>query len=193
MIIRPADRKADAVRIGAVLALAFHDDPVVRWMLPSGERTDRMFATLARHVHALGDLAFDGEDLVGATLWDPPGHKQPALDMMRSLPGFVAAMGRRVSYGRLLETTFHKARPSRPHWYLAEIGTDPAAQGRGAGSALLRTRLDRCDADGVAAYLESSKETNIPFYEKHGFQVTREILLPENGPTVWAMLREPVS
>ncbi|MFD1934378.1 MULTISPECIES: GNAT family N-acetyltransferase [Nonomuraea] len=193
MIIRPADRKADAVRIGALMALAFHDDPVVRWMLPSGEGTDRMFATLARHVHALGDLAFDGEEPVGAALWDPPGHRQSALDTVRSLPGFVAAMGRRVSYGQLLESTFRKARPSRPHWYLAQIGTDPAAQGRGAGSALLRARIERCDADGVAAYLESSKESNVPFYEKHGFQVTREILLPEDGPTVWAMLREPVS
>ncbi|MEV4062339.1 GNAT family N-acetyltransferase [Nonomuraea dietziae] len=193
MIIRPADKKTDAARIGAVLSRSFHDDPVVRWLLPSGEGRERMFVTLARHVHALGDLAMDGEQLVGAALWDPPGYRQPPLETLRSLPGFLMAMGGRVTYGQLLQTEFHRRRPRVPHWYLAEIGTDPAAQGRGAGSAMLAGRLAHCDSEGTAAYLESSKESNVPFYEKHGFKVTEEIRLPKAGPTVWAMLREPVS
>ncbi|MET9344639.1 hypothetical protein [Nonomuraea sp. NPDC003804] len=77
---------------------------------------------------------------------------------------------------------------------LAQIGTDPAAQGQGgeAGSALLRARLETCDAEGVAACPASSKESDVPCYGKHGFQVTREIHLPD-GPTVWAVLRGPVS
>ncbi|MEV2272562.1 GNAT family N-acetyltransferase [Nonomuraea africana] len=193
MIIRPADKKKDATRVGDVLSRAFHDDPVVRWLLPSGRGMHRMFVTLTRHVHALGDLAIDGDRVVGAALWDPPGFRQPPLDALRSAPGFLAAMGRRVSYGQLLQTQFHRRRPERPHWYLAEIGTDPAAQGRGVGGALLGARLGHCDGEGLAAYLESSKETNIPFYEKHGFRVTGEIRLPKDGPMVWTMLREPVS
>ena len=50
--------------------------------------------------------------------------------------------------------------------------------------------LERCDTDGVGAYLESSKESNIAFYSRHGFQVTEEIKLLA-GPPMWKMWRDP--
>ena len=77
-----------------------------------------------------------------------------------------------------------------PHWYLSTLGTDPEAQGRGLGSAMLAPVLGLCDEDGWPAYLESSKESNIPFYERHGFRVTGEIQVPD-GPKLWPMLRPP--
>jgi ribosomal protein S18 acetylase RimI-like enzyme len=77
-----------------------------------------------------------------------------------------------------------------PHYYLAVLGTDPAQQGRGLGSALLAPVLERCDQDGVGAFLESSKERNIDFYARHGFRVTDELRLPR-GPTMWQMWRDP--
>lgn len=80
--------------------------------------------------------------------------------------------------------------PRSPHWYLAVLGTDPSAQRTGIGSALIKPTLRRCDTDGIPAYLESSKEANISFYQRHGFRVTQEIKVPQ-GPMLWAMLREP--
>ena len=70
------------------------------------------------------------------------------------------------------------------------LGTDPAAQGRGIGSALLGAVLRTCDEDGVPAYLESSKERNLAYYARHGFRVREELDLPR-GPRVWLMWRDP--
>jgi GNAT superfamily N-acetyltransferase len=82
--------------------------------------------------------------------------------------------------------TAHPHRP--PHFYLAVLGTDPSRQGHGIGSALLQPVLDLCDRDGVPVYLESSKESNVAFYARHGFRVTAEVRLPK-GPPMWPMWR----
>ena len=80
--------------------------------------------------------------------------------------------------------------PAEPHLYLSVLGTDPERQGGGIGSALLAPVLERCDAGGVAAYLESSKESNVGFYARHGFEVTERMELPD-GPPLWLMWRDP--
>ena len=55
----------------------------------------------------------------------------------------------------------------------------------------MRSRLDRVDAEHAPAYLESSKPENVPYYQRFGFEVTGEIVLPNGGPTLWPMWRQP--
>ena len=78
--------------------------------------------------------------------------------------------------------------PAEPHWYLPMIGVDPAHQGRGYGSALLRHALLQCDKDHIAAYLESSNPANVPLYERHGFVVLGSIQVG-SSPPIFPMLR----
>jgi GNAT superfamily N-acetyltransferase len=85
---------------------------------------------------------------------------------------------------------FQSHHPKDRHWYLQMLGTQPDWQGKGVGSAIIAPVLERCDRTGERVYLESSKEQNIPFYARHGFEVTDEVHIPK-GPTVWAMWREP--
>eukprot|EP01041_Mallomonas_annulata_P030478 gene30478-52615_t len=63
--------------------------------------------------------------------------------------------------------------PEEPHWYLSMIGVDPSHHGQGLGSALLKAGLQRCDADGLPAYLESSNPKNVPLYERFGLGTSR--------------------
>ena len=84
-----------------------------------------------------------------------------------------------------------KHHPEEPHWYLMVIGSDPAVRGAGFGHALMRSRLDRCDAEGAPAYLENSNPKNEPYYLRFGFEVTGEIKLPDGGPCMWPMWRAP--
>lgn len=81
--------------------------------------------------------------------------------------------------------------PKAPHYYLLAIGVDPPRQGKGIGSRLMTPILDRCDREGMPAYLESSKERNLALYERHGFRVVEQVELPGGGPPVWLMWREP--
>jgi len=54
---------------------------------------------------------------------------------------------------------------------------------------LPRSRLERCDKQGMAAYLESSNPQNVPLYEHFGFQVTGVLDLPKGAPAVTTMWR----
>ena len=58
------------------------------------------------------------------------------------------------------------------------------------GGALINDVIDRCDADGVGAYLESSKASNVPYYERFGFKVTQDISV-SGGPVLYGMWRDP--
>ncbi len=78
--------------------------------------------------------------------------------------------------------------PREPHWYLPLIAADPARQGQGLGTALMTAALERIDADGRPAYLESSNPRNIPLYERFGFERIGEIRT-ETSPVLTPMVR----
>jgi ribosomal protein S18 acetylase RimI-like enzyme len=195
---RPA-RKADTRELSRTLARAFYDDPVMIWLLPNEEtraaQLYRLFATMTRHHHlARGgvEVACDGPGIGAAALWDPPNQWQETRrGQLAMTPTFVRVFGLRSMPGRAVLELMKRAHPEEPHWYLAVIGSDPTVRGRGFGQALMRSRLDRCDAEHCPAYLESTKHENVSYYQRFGFTVTREIVLPNDGPTLWAMWRAP--
>ena len=77
---------------------------------------------------------------------------------------------RRAQLGAAFEQ-MGRYHPQEPHWYLPFIGVDPVRQGQGIGAALLRPILEKCDAERLPAYLESSNPRNRPLYQRHGFEM----------------------
>lgn len=185
--------------MGRVLGRAFFDDPVSVWLFPDEQareaRLSAMFAALTRHHHlALGaaEVAYHRAELAAVTLWDPPNRWKPSWQAeLRSAPAMIRAFRSRLAVARELSELMQRHHPEEPHWYLATIGSDPAARGHGLGKALLQSRLDRCDREHCPAYLESSKAENVPYYERFGFEVTGEVVVPGGGPTLWQMWRQP--
>lgn len=187
---------ADVPELARMLARAFLDDPVAMWSCrPDALRPavlERFHAARLRHL--LGDEeVWTTPDRSSVALWAPPQR-------WRTTPRQELELARAVLHPRLLWRAplivtgllgLERQHPrTPPHWYLAILGTDPAAQGQGLGSAVLAPVLEQCDNDGVGAFLESSKERNIAFYARHGFRVTGELRLPR-GPKMWSMWREP--
>lgn len=191
--------KADIRELSATLSRAFYDDPVMTWILSDDRRRPaqlrRMFAAMTRH-HHLGyggvEVAQDGSGIGAAALWDPPNRwRETRRAELAMTPAFLRVFGLRASMAREVQEMMKRVHPEEPHWYLAVIGSDPTLRGRGFGQVLMRSRLDRCDAEHAPAYLESTKPENIPYYQRFGFTVTEEIALPNGGPTLWAMWRAP--
>jgi ribosomal protein S18 acetylase RimI-like enzyme len=196
--VRPF-RRADLPATVAALARAFDDDPVMTWIFPDEQMRRRrlppFFASTLRGVslHQDGtEVVTDGTAVLGCAIWMAPGSWRPPLRrQLAALPATIIRLGSRLPVASATYGAMMRLHPERPHWYLSGIGTDPPAQGSGVGSALMQTQMARCDAAGEAAYLESSKERNVPFYERHGFRVTGELTVPGGGPTLWLMWRNP--
>lgn len=193
---RPAER-ADVPEAARMLARAFLDDPAFRYQLPRQpsreRRLERYFRTLLRReALPLGatELALVEDRIVGATIWKPPGAWQPSATVqIAALPGYLSCFQARSLRALHTESVMFKEHPRDDHWYLHVIGTEPAWQGKGVGAALLRSRLERCDREGLPAYLESSKLSNVPLYEHFGFEVTGVLALPEAAPPITKMWR----
>ncbi|HTT87599.1 MAG TPA: hypothetical protein VMF60_09545, partial [Acidimicrobiales bacterium] len=89
-VVRPAG-PADVDALVEVLALAFDDDPVPRWLF-RGERRRRkglrrFFAIQLRHTYLPNGEVWTTEDRAGASLWAPPGKARPGWrDIARLLP-----------------------------------------------------------------------------------------------------------
>jgi GNAT superfamily N-acetyltransferase len=191
--------KSDVRPVAGMLARAFHDDPMIQWVLPDAElRTravSRMFAAMARyHYLSTGvvEVAEMAGDVAAAALWAPPDRwRESPLETLRMMPGLLWGLRGRISaFKSILDATEH-IHPEEPHWYLAVIGSDPKFRAKGFAHALIRRRLEHCDATNTAVYLEATNADNVPYYERFGFKVTREFAAPHGCPQLYAMWRSP--
>ena len=186
--------RADWDLAAACLARAFEDDPVCAYLFPDREtrvaRASRLYR-LAIRTFASGGVVEIDEGCHSAAIWQSPSPRRPGpLQQVVMALRSLLVLREATSRAEELQKTTDSAHPREPHWYLAMLGTDPPKQGEGRGSAVLAPVLEACDHSGTPAYLESSKESNIPFYQRHGFNVQRELEVPD-GPRLWTMLRKP--
>jgi GNAT superfamily N-acetyltransferase len=193
--IRAAD-EGDRDLVVRLLDDAFQDDPVSGWVFPGEDcrRTthQRLMAAFTDIVLAEGRIDVT-EDGTACALWlAVPADSYDADDdddgPARLRLGVDPDNERVELIGRLTQD-IHPA--GRAHAYLWMIGVTPERQGEGLGTALLRHALDRCDQEGLPAYLEASSARSRALYERLGFELTGDPLDLPDGPRMWPMWREP--
>lgn len=177
------------------LCRAFFDDRIYRWLIPDDTQRRRSAVSFySRFVDACwlhgGVYAAGGG--AGAALWVPPGNQlvpdEQSENFGRGLletAGDAAASARMEQLFQLLDDNH----PPEACWYLAFMGVDPTAQGRGIGTTLLAAVLCQADRDHVPAYLEAACPENVRLYERHGFHTVRELRVADS-PVLYAMWRQ---
>ncbi len=185
----------DYPALARTLASAFHDDPIKAFLcggraIPT-EKTTPFFDAFLRIMGPHGETwATPGNEAVA--IWAPPDRwKVGVPTVLRYSPRFARLYRWRTLPNLLVLTDLEKAHPAEPHYYLQFIGTDPAHQGKGLARTLLDPMVERADTEGVGMYLENSKEKNIAFYARFGFEVQRELQHRRGGPRMWLMWRNP--
>jgi len=195
--VRPAAR-SDVGAISTLLARAFFDDPVAAYLFPEpswrAAVLPRFFRLQLRHNYLPRGQVLTTTARSGAALVMPPFPREPRIVDRLAHIGFLPLMGRRVAATHLLTEALEARRPTDPHYYLGTIGTDPAHQRQGVGSALVGSLTARCDEDGLPIYLECSRSETIAFYARFGFEVRDVVEAPTTGilgPRLYLMWRVP--
>jgi ribosomal protein S18 acetylase RimI-like enzyme len=184
----------------AVLGRAFAEYELLRYYFHDEEQRRAVadtFCFIALSVCLkYGEVYASSEKLEGVAAWLPPG-KAPfgGWQIIRSVPLSILfrfarqGAGRMWAYGRYIDNVHRKLVPY-PHWYLQIIGVDPAYQGQGFSSRLVRPVLERIDRERMPCFLETNNKKNAAIYRRFEFEVISEDKIPGTEVTSFAMLRK---
>jgi GNAT superfamily N-acetyltransferase len=177
------------------LTLAFRTDPV--WGAYSFPDADRQLEQSRRFWRALAtiELRFGWTmvtpDCEAVAVWIPPGLPEMTEDEGAAFEALTVELLGDDQSAVVMDAfaaldAQHPHDP--PHYYLSLLATHDDHRGKGIGQALLAAGLERIDAEGMPAYLESTNPGNNHRYERAGFQPHGRIPLP-NGHVITTMWR----
>jgi ribosomal protein S18 acetylase RimI-like enzyme len=179
------------------LADGFRDDPLMSAIWPDPTRRHcalpGYFAASLTHFHIPAggvQVAIEDGQIGAVAVWDPPGTWDIGLPAIaRAVPDLIGPLGVRTPAALKVLHKLDSVHPRQPHWYLANFASSSERRGTGLARELLRTQLAHCDQEDQAAYLVATLESNVGYYGRFGFDITRTFTLPGNGAKMWAMWR----
>jgi ribosomal protein S18 acetylase RimI-like enzyme len=126
-------------------------------------------------------------------VWIPPNETDFSQEQEAAVePLLVEMLGSGAS--RVLQAVemFDAAHPRGvPHFYLTLLATSTEHRGHSYGLRLMAQNLQQIDEAGMPSYLEASNPANVPLYMRYGFEVLGSFTVPEGGPEVFTMWRDP--
>jgi len=191
-----AAKRADLGAAVGCLATAFAQDPITGFLLQAGagyhERLTKFFSLVMQARIELGMpvlVARDGGSIRGAVMGYSTAPPTWPADITAEWERFEHAIPGMVERVAVYEGIAADGKPAAPHYYLGAIGTDPALQGRGIGRQLIEAfcALAANDPLSRGVYLETAKESNLPFYRNAGFEET--VCREMGAGKLWCMFK----
>jgi ribosomal protein S18 acetylase RimI-like enzyme len=188
MNIRPVLRD-DRQILSAVLAQAFQQDPVLRWIIPDDSEYQRIsetyFELILSQSLQLGE-SYTNDDHSAVALWVGPEEQQSLLNQLYGTLRLLWLLKGNISRVYQLQELMDSYRPRKDFMHLTYLATHPEHQGSGIGASMLKPILERAKAQSVPVYLECSNQNNLGFYRQFGFRLIDNISF-KGGPTIWPM------
>jgi ribosomal protein S18 acetylase RimI-like enzyme len=189
---------ADAEQAADVLADAFDGNEWTTWTIDGRDHHSRIRALQLLAIEHIGLpfgevwIACDRPDgpVVGVAVWND-SRALAGIDLSRVDAEVARLEGDR--HAAALEAAARGAavRPVDDHLYLGTIGVAPGARRRGVGRALLEPLVAEADRTSRPVVLETSAPANLAFYRPRGFAPIHDQVLPDGGPHLWTLRRDP--
>lgn len=190
--------RADLSDAAAVLGRAFHTNPGLVAILKDDSPAERLrlttigmgaFASASIRVGTGEVIKQDGKVVAVSLSYAPGAYPPPLWAELLIATGLLRGGLRRMLRFGQADAVMRKRHLREPHWYLWVLGVDPDQQGRGFGSELLRALSARAERDGAPCYLETDRASNVRLYERHGYALQDETVVPKLDFRLWFMLR----
>jgi ribosomal protein S18 acetylase RimI-like enzyme len=185
---------------GAVLARAFHDDPLMTYAIPDARERERLLPEVYTRMIRFGTLAgevYTTADLEGVALWMPPAATWPREKIVASGMHEMPVIIGDAAYQRYRDVVSREWEARQRDmddvcWYLFLLGVEPHLQRHGLGGALMRPVLERATAAHIPCYLETENERNVAFYKDQGFElIVNGEEAGSTGVRFWSFQRRP--
>lgn len=176
-----------------LLARAFHQDPFLAWAEPDVCRRPR---TLARLFQATLEFsrttgASIVEPGIGVVEWRPPKYAQMSWGALFRSGAWRLGLTTPWSVcARLMKhEDFAMARVQRrlgaDAAYIGCAGVEPSLAGQGHGSRLLQRAVSSLGERFEACFLRTEQPKNVRFYERNGFELVDDFIVPVSGLRTW--------
>lgn len=182
-----------------ILSQSFFYDPLFQYFFPDEATRQRLafytFRFIVSHACKKGFAFQTSSASEGVAVWLPSAQiNRNLIDQLR-----FGAMGMflkqdKCSINRQIKASdhmkfLHCKLQTVPHLYLSTIGITDVHRGKGFASKLLRPMLKKADKASLSCYLDTHNECNIGYYQRFGFEVARESVIPGSAVRHWAMIR----
>ena len=184
-----------------LVSAAFFHYPMLIHYFPDPQKRTRwlpwyMEKTLNCALH-YGEV-FTTSDFSGVMFVLPPGHTRLTngeyvrhgflmLPLILGLKRYI----KNNECETFVADTQERLLEGREHYYLWGLVSDPKAQRKGTGRALLKILTDKANKENMPVYLETHDQKNVTYYEQFGFKLIHSDTIPNHGLDIWCMLREP--
>jgi ribosomal protein S18 acetylase RimI-like enzyme len=181
--------------IGDIIGDSFADDPVNQWVFGNQKSMTSYFTKSARKCYLPKGFCQITENENAGAMWLTAGVKKhiPLWNSVDIAISMLLNSGVKSLFnGFNIDVFLDNKKPDGSYFYLFAIGARAGSLGHGYGGMLMESGLAVVDTYKQPTYLECSKESNISFYQRYGFELIEKVIPAENCPLLWLMWRKAV-
>ncbi|MCP4134154.1 MAG: GNAT family N-acetyltransferase [bacterium] len=191
--------KKECKAASQILANSFSEKPMLKKLNIPMEDMRNMFEMMIRFSLRYGEVYATSAKLEGILVFLPEkyalmkgwqvirsGAIFPVLRIKKTLMQILKVTGKIMDEDK-------KNLNIGPYIYGLSIGIAQGHQGKGLGGELMKALIEKADNEKKAIYLETDTKDNVTLYKHFGFEVVKEIVLPDLEIPMWEMARMPIT